>query len=150
LDIFNFGVSSKNQIVTPTAATRQAKYIADVQPARDAINGVRTGAMKPPILEPVFNTPQAAPVFSPPASMVAAQKLPSEAEANPNEIASKTPTMEELDACVPRKSSNALRRMQNAGTIGLPILLPSLLIKWSENQPPKGVIRTQARNMAVV
>lgn len=48
--------------------------------------------MKPPMLEPVLRTPQAAPTFSPPASIVAAQKGPSEAEAKPKDSGSKAQT----------------------------------------------------------
>ena len=98
LEITGGVVSMKNQIAAPTVAMKHPKYKADDHPPNEAMNGVRTGAMKPPTLFPVFSTPHAAPTFSPPASMVAAQKGPSEAEAKPKESASKAPTIQELDA----------------------------------------------------
>jgi hypothetical protein len=67
--------------------------------------------MKPPMFEPVLSTPHAAPTSSPPASMVATQKGPSEAEARPNDSASNAPTTNEPETWVPRNSKSALRRM---------------------------------------
>jgi len=84
--------------------------------------------MKPPIFEPVLSSPQAASIFSPPASIAAAQKGPSEEDANPNESDSTPPTNNGLETCVPRNNKSALRKMQLAGTMGLPVFFPKTLI----------------------
>src|ERR1700678_3652227 len=110
LQPIKFG-SRNNQIATPRAATQQPKYKAADHPAKEAIKGVRTGAIKPPRFEPVFKIPQAAPTLSAPASMVAAQKAPSVEEAEPNDRANRAPTAIEFDRCVPIKSNNVARSM---------------------------------------
>src|ERR1044071_2759042 len=98
----------KNQHVTPARTTRLAKYKAHDQPATDAINGVRVGAIKHPTLQPVFMIPVAAPVCLPPRSIAVAQKGPSEADARPRASESTAATLRGSARLTPTHSSKAL------------------------------------------
>ena len=79
------------------------------------MNGVMTGAKKPPRLAPVLSMPLAAPTFSPPISIAVAQNGPSPAEAAPNESARTTATARGLVRLMPMTNQRGTRRQTDEG-----------------------------------
>ena len=84
--------------------------------------------MKPPMFEPVFRIPQAAPAFSRAEAIIVLQNGPPVLETKPKESGKRTPIQVELDVFVPNVNNSTLAKSAIMGTIRLPGL-PSFLVR---------------------